>query len=52
MKEAIEHVDLKQIEVLIEQVREQDHILADTLQKQIDQFEYERVLAAIQNTHS
>ncbi len=45
MKQAIEHVDLEQIEVLIEQLREEHETLANAFQKQIDRFEYEEVLA-------
>ncbi len=48
MKQAIEHVDLEQIEILIERIREHDVILANAIQQRIDQFEYDAVLAILE----
>ena len=47
MKRAIQQVDLDQIQVLIGQIREQDAFFADTIQKRIDQFDYEKVLEVL-----
>jgi len=47
MKQAIEHVDLDQMEILIGQIREQDETLAEAIQQRIDQFEYEKVLRVL-----
>ncbi len=43
MKLAIEHVDLDQMKVLNEQIREKDEALAETIQMYIDRFEYEKI---------
>ncbi len=48
MEQAIEQVNLEQIAILIEQLREKDATLADTIKNQIDQFDYEKVLVSIQ----
>ena len=48
MKQAIEHVDLHQMHLQITKVREQDGTLADLIQRQMDNFEYERILAQIE----
>lgn len=45
MKQAIKHVDMDQIDVLISQLRLKDAALGDTIQHWIDQFEYEKVLS-------
>jgi hypothetical protein len=44
MKQAIEHVNLDQIHVLINQILEGDETLASAIQQKIDQFEYDKVL--------
>ena len=53
MKLAIQHVDLEQINFLINQVREQDiqgggPLLAETMQRKINQFEYQDILDLLQ----
>jgi PAS domain S-box-containing protein len=47
MKQAIEHVDLDRLHILIEKIREQDHTLADVIQKLIDNFEYDQISSHI-----
>ncbi|MBF0287581.1 MAG: response regulator [SAR324 cluster bacterium] len=44
MKQAIGHLNPRQMNGLIEQVREQDEALANAIKKKIDQFEYEQIL--------
>ncbi len=44
MKQAIEHVDMDQMSSLIGQIREENSTLANTIQKRIDQYEYDKVL--------
>jgi two-component system sensor histidine kinase EvgS len=48
MKQAIEHVDVKQMQALVEQVRQQDPHLASVIQEKIDQFEYSEILQWVQ----
>lgn len=47
MRQAITHLDLDQIKILIEQVHEQDKKLAAAIQKRIDQFDYEKILSLL-----
>lgn len=47
MKQAIQHVDLDQIQKLIDQLREENETLADVIQQKINQFEYEKILSLI-----
>ena len=47
MKQAIEHVDLDQMGILIEEIRKLDETLAEAIQQRIDQFEYEKVLRVL-----
>ena len=47
MKQAIEHVDLDQMGILIEEMRKRDETLAEAIQQRIDQFDYEKVLEAL-----
>jgi len=47
MKQAIEHVDLSQIHILIEQIRDQNSALANSIRLMIDQFEYEKILETL-----
>ncbi len=44
MKQAIEHVNLDQMNTLIEQLRKQSEGLADAIQQRIDRFEYDKIL--------
>ncbi|MBF0287576.1 MAG: response regulator [SAR324 cluster bacterium] len=44
MKQAIEHLNPKQIHALMGQLREQDEILADAIWQRMDRFEYETIL--------
>jgi len=48
MKQAIEHVNLDQMHGLVEQVRKQNEILAIAIQKNFDQFQYEKILDLLQ----
>lgn len=47
MIQAIEHVDLEEILIYINQLRKQDDTLASAIQARIDQFEYEQVIEAL-----
>ena len=47
MKQAIKDVNTNQISTLIDQIREQDDLLANAIQKTIDQFDYEKILSII-----
>jgi two-component system sensor histidine kinase EvgS len=48
MKLAIEHVDVKKMQDLVEQLRQQDRRLANIIQEKIDQFEYGEILRWVQ----
>ncbi len=48
MKQAINRVDVKQINLLINQIQEQDAQLAETIKMKVDNFEYQDILAILQ----
>ncbi|MDM8550662.1 hypothetical protein QUF72_11315 [Desulfobacterales bacterium HSG2] len=50
LEQAILNIDLNRAAAVIEQIRTQDTRLADTLQRYIDDFEYERIVTLIQGT--
>ncbi|MBF0287573.1 MAG: response regulator [SAR324 cluster bacterium] len=47
MKQAIEHLNPKQIHVLMGQLREQNEILVDAIWQRMDRFEYETILVSL-----
>ncbi len=47
MKQAIEHVNLEQINAFINQLRDHDKTLADTIQQKISRFEYDQIIEAL-----
>lgn len=48
LRQAIHIVDLEQIHLLLDQIRERDNQIAEGLHKKIQQFEYDAVLALLQ----
>ncbi len=48
LQQAIEIVDIDQVEKVVEKIRLEDTVLAEAIQKQIDDFEYEFLLSLFQ----
>jgi hypothetical protein len=48
LKQAILDVDLDYISILIDQIRDRNIVLADTLKESIQNFEYRKILQVIQ----
>jgi len=52
LEQAILNIDLDHAAAIIERIRARDACLADTLQRYIDDFEYERIVRLIQDAAS
>ncbi len=52
LEQALLNIDLDRAAAIIEQIRAQDARLADTLQRYVDDFKYEKILTLIQETAS
>ncbi len=50
LEQALLNIDLDRAAAIIEQIRARDARLADTLQRYINDFEYERIVTLIQRT--
>jgi PAS domain S-box-containing protein len=47
MKQAVEHLDLERVSILLDQIRNQNSELAGAIQERIDEFEYKGILAVL-----